>query len=101
MNWFSKKKKEESPVVRVHMTGLAKSEGDPSSMEFDPMDMLPQKIPDGTVEKKVIGKDIDQATVDEYRDKDTGDLYCVNVMENGEAVRKFVPKAIFDMAKKI
>lgn len=101
MNLFSRKEKEESSVMRVHMTGFAKGEGDPSGMEFDLMDIFPQKIPDGTVEKKVIGKDIDQATVDKYRDEDTGDLYCVSVMENGEAVRKFVPKAIFDMAKGI
>ena len=89
----------EETIVHVHMTGVAENpnkaeEGLGSLWE----NILPKSIPAGTVEHWVIGKDVEQAVVDKFLDVESGDLYCISVMEKGKAVKHLVPRKTWEAA---
>ena len=67
-------KRIEEPIVRVHMLS-----------------------PFGcTVQNWIIGKDIDQATVDQFRDIESGDLYAMTHFEKGESRVSVLKKQIWE-----
>jgi hypothetical protein len=48
-----------------------------------------------------IGKDIDEATVNEFRDPETGDLYALTSFKNGEPKISVLRKDLWEKSKKL
>ena len=52
-----------------------------------------------TIGHWIIGKDIDEDTVNKFRDKNTGDLYAITYYENGEPKVSVMIKSLWDETK--
>jgi hypothetical protein len=47
----------------------------------------------------VIGQDVDQETVDQFRDSETGDLYAVTHFEEGQPTTSVMKKSFWERAR--
>jgi len=54
-----------------------------------------------SIEHWTIGKDIDEETVNKFRDPETGDLYALTSFENGQPKRSVLKKDFWEKSKKL